>query len=157
MSSSIWTESRKARSLSNSRPEASSRSASRLRPGSAKELHRGELRLGGTPDPLEFNDKPYFTFKVRPAYKVLLIADQSIDADFVALALDPEATPSASSGFQIDRVRSKDLLAQYRDSLKDYAAVFVLDVEGFEDEETWGILNGYVHEGGGLASAGRPL
>ena len=114
------------------------------------ELHRGELRLGGTPDPLEFNDKRYFTFKVRPAYKVLLIADQSIDADFVALALDPEATPSASSGFQIDRVRSKDLLAQYRDSLKDYAAVFVLNVEGFEDEETWGILNGYVHEGGGL-------
>ncbi len=114
------------------------------------ELHRGELRLGGTPDPLEFNDKRYFTFKVRPAYKVLLISDLSIDADFVALALDPEATPSATSGFQIDRVRPKDLLAQYRDSLKDYAAVFVLNVEAFEDEETWGLLNGYVHEGGGL-------
>ncbi|MGZ3380843.1 MAG: BatA domain-containing protein, partial [Isosphaeraceae bacterium] len=37
------------------------------------EVHRGELRLGGTPDPLEFNDKRYITFKVRPAYKVLLI------------------------------------------------------------------------------------
>ncbi len=114
------------------------------------EVHRGELRLGGTPDPLEFNDKRYFTFKVRPAYKVLLISDQPGDADFVAFALDPDPSPSASSGFQIDRVRPKELLAQYRDTLKDYAAVFVLNVEAFEDEDSWGLLNGYVHEGGGL-------
>ncbi len=26
----------------------------------------------------------------------------------------------------------------------------MLNVEAFEDEETWGLLNGYVHEGGGL-------
>ena len=71
------------------------------------EVHRGELRLGGTPDPLEFNDKRYFTFKVRPAYKVLLISDQPGDADFVAFALDPDPSPSASSGFQIDRVRPR--------------------------------------------------
>jgi len=114
------------------------------------EMHRGELRLGGTPDPLEFNDKRYFTFKVRPAYKVLLISDQRVDADFVALALDPDPSPSAASGFQIDRVLPKALLAQYRDTLKDYAAVFVLNVEAFEDEDSWGLLNGYVHEGGGL-------
>ena len=114
------------------------------------EVHRGELRLGGTPDPLEFNDKRYFTFKVRPAYKVLLISDQPGDADFVAFALDPDPSPSASSGFQIDRVRPKELLAQYRDTLKDYAAVFVLNVEAFEDEDSWGLLNAYVHEGGGL-------
>jgi hypothetical protein len=114
------------------------------------EVHRGELRLGGTPDPLEFNDKRYFTFKVRPAYKVLLISDQPGDADFVAFALDPDPSPSASSGFQIDRVRPKELLAQYRDTLKDYAAVFVLNVDAFEDEDSWGLLNAYVHEGGGL-------
>ena len=114
------------------------------------ELHRGELRLGGTPDPLEFNDRRYFTFKARPAYKVLLISDQPGDADFVAFALDPEPTPSASSGFQIERVSPKNLLVKYRDSLKDYAAVFVLNVQAFEDEDTWGLLNGYVHEGGGL-------
>ena len=36
------------------------------------EVHRGELQLSGTPDPLEFNDKRFFTFKVRPALKVLL-------------------------------------------------------------------------------------
>ena len=114
------------------------------------EMHRGELRLGGTPDPLDFNDKRYFTFKVRPAYKVLLISDLAIDADFVALALDPEPSPSAPSGFQIDRVRPKNLMTQYRDTLKDYAAVFVLNVEAFADEDSWGLLNGYVHEGGGL-------
>ena len=42
------------------------------------------------------------------------------------------------------------MLTQYRDTLKDYAAVFVLNVEAFEDEDSWGLLNGYVHEGGGL-------
>ena len=42
------------------------------------------------------------------------------------------------------------MLAQYRDTLKDYAAVFLLNVEAFEDEDSWGLLNGYVHEGGGL-------
>ena len=71
------------------------------------EMHRGELRLGGTPDSLEFNDKRDFTFKVRPAYKVLLISDQTVDADFVALALDPEPSPSSPSGLQIDRVRPR--------------------------------------------------
>jgi len=114
------------------------------------EMHRGELRLSGTPDPLEFNDKRYFTFKVRPAYKVLLISDQASDAEFVAAALDPDQTPSASSGFQIDKGRPKELLAKYRDTLREYAAVFVLNVEAFEDEDSWGLLNGYVHEGGGL-------
>jgi hypothetical protein len=117
------------------------------------ELHRGELRLGGTPDPLEFNDKRYFTFKVRPAYKVLLISDLAVDADFVALALDPEPSSSAPSGFQIDRVRPKNLITQYRDTLKDYSAVFVLNVEAFADEDSWGLLNGFVHEGGGLVIA----
>ena len=86
----------------------------------------------------------------RPAYKVLLISDQPGDADFVAFALDPDPTPSASSGFQIERVSPKNLLARHRDDLKDYAAAFVLNVQAFEDEDSWGLLNGYVHEGGGL-------
>ncbi len=114
------------------------------------DLHRGELRLAGTPDPLEFDDRRYFTFKVRPAYKVLLISDQPSDAEFVSFALDPEPTPSAASGYQIDRVRPADLLDRFRDTLKDYAAVFVLNVEALPDEDAWGLLNGYVHEGGGL-------
>lgn len=35
------------------------------------------------------------------------------------------------------------------ETLKDRAAVFLLDVQGL-DSATWGLLNAYVHEGGGL-------
>ncbi len=113
------------------------------------ELHRGELRLAGAPDPLEFNDRRYFTFKVRPALQILLISEASLDADYVAAALDPDPSPSAPRSFEIRRVRPAQFLAQYRDSLKDFSAVFLLNVESL-DEESWGLLNGYVHEGGGL-------
>ena len=113
------------------------------------EIHQGELRLGGMPDPLEFNDRRYFTFKVRPAYKVLLIHDQPIDSEFVAAALDPEPGPGSTSGFEIQRVRASEFLSRYRDTLSGYAAVFLLNVEAL-DEDGWGLLNGFVHEGGGL-------
>ncbi len=116
---------------------------------SEDEIHQGELRLGGMPDPLEFNDRRYFTFKVRPAYKVLLIHDQPIDSEFVAAALDPEPRPGSTSGFEIQRVRASEFLSRYRDTLSSYAAVFLLNVEAL-DEDGWGLLNGYVHEGGGL-------
>jgi hypothetical protein len=111
-------------------------------------IHRGELKLSGTPDPLEFNDRRYFTFKVRPAYKVLLISDQASDAEFVAAALDPDAQ-GAPKTFQVARVKPAEFAARYRDTLKEQAAVFLLNVEQL-DEESWGMLNGYVHEGGGL-------
>ena len=57
------------------------------------EIHRGELKLSGTPDPLEFNDSRFFTFKVRPPLKVLLISDLAVDAEFVAAALDSRSHP----------------------------------------------------------------
>jgi hypothetical protein len=113
------------------------------------ELHRGELRLGGAPDPLEFNDRRYFTFKVRPALQVLLISDVALDAEYVAAALDPDPSPSSSRSIELKRVRPADFLAEYRDTLKNFAAVFLLNAQAL-DEESWGLLNGYVHEGGGL-------
>jgi len=79
---------------------------------------------------------------------VLLISDQSVDADFVAAALDPDSS-AATSGFQVKRVRPAEFVATYRDSLRDHAAVFLLNVEALDDD-SWGLLNGYVHEGGGL-------
>jgi hypothetical protein len=130
-----------------SQVEVSFMTPQRLQEGES--LHRGELRLSGNPDPLEFNDRRYFTFKVRPSLKVLLISDLTLDADFVAAALDPDPTPGAPRTFELKRVRPADLAAKYRDTLRDFATVFLLNVETL-DEESWGLLNGYVHEGGGL-------
>ena len=49
----------------------------------------------------------------------------------------------------MERVRPSEFVAKYRDSLRDHAAVFLLNVEAL-DEDSWSLLNGYVHEGGGL-------
>ena len=79
---------------------------------------------------------------------MLLISDQASDAEFVAAALDPDA-PGAPKTFQVAKVKPAEFAARYRDTLKGHAAVFLLNVEQL-DEESWGMLNGYVHEGGGL-------
>ena len=86
---------------------------------------------------------------MRPALKVLLIADQAIDAEFVAAALDPEVRrrhpgPTRSTGSFLATWSAK-----YRDTIRNYASVFLLNVEALDDD-AWGLLNGYVHEGGGL-------
>ena len=74
--------------------------AARQRRGRGQ-VHDPEARPGGRappgirpgqrrPDPLEFDDVRYFTFKVQPASKVVVVADLAIDAEFVRDALDPD-------------------------------------------------------------------
>ena len=91
------------------------------------EFHQGEIKLSGTPDPLEFDDKRFFTFKVRPALKVLFVSDLAFDSEFVAAALDPDPPPRQPrlSGRS---VRPAELVTRYRDSFSDYASVFLLNV-----------------------------
>ncbi len=115
------------------------------------ELHRGEVRLTGTPDPLEDDDSRYFTFKVRPPLKVLVLYDVPYEAEFVADALDPDAA-AISRPVIADRGKAADLGERYRDVLENYACVFLLNVASL-DEAGWGALNRYVHEGGGLVVA----
>ena len=113
------------------------------------EVHRAELRVTGAPDPLAFDDARYISFQARPPMKVLVVSDLDDDADFVALALDPEPGAGAARTYQVVRARGTELTTKYRDSLKDHAAVFLLDVAVLDDS-AWGLLNAYVHEGGGL-------
>jgi hypothetical protein len=114
-------------------------------PGTIKEgeLHRGEIVLKGAPDPFEDDDRRYFTFKVRPPMKVLVVSDRpQDDAVFVALALDPQT-------FLVDRNRTDEFQSRDRDALGGYSCIFLLNVARLDDR-TWGSLSAYVHEGGGL-------
>src|SRR5262249_10699419 len=43
------------------------------------ELHRGEIALRGAPDPFEDDDRRFFTFKVRPPMRVLIVSDRPGD------------------------------------------------------------------------------
>jgi hypothetical protein len=115
------------------------------------ELHRGLIKLSGQPDPLEDDDLRYITFKVRPPLDVLLVSDQSYDAEFVAAALDPGPSSSNPRSIRVEKVLARNL-SRVRETLKNYACVFLLNV-GELAEADWGALNQYVHEGGGLVAA----
>ena len=115
-------------------------------------LHQGYVRITGAPDPLSFDDWRYFTFRVEPAKKVLVLSDLAIDAEFLADALDPD--PNTLPGgtprtCQVERIKAADFGAKARDGLKDYTCVFLNNVQRL-DESDWGRLNAYVHDGGGL-------
>lgn len=113
------------------------------------EVHRVELKLAGAPDPLKFDDQRFLSFEVREPMNVLVVADRAIDGDFVALALDPD--PGAGSrNFQVQRASPTELTSRFREKgLKDFAVVFLSNVASLSDP-AWGLLNAYVHEGGGL-------
>jgi hypothetical protein len=115
-------------------------------------LHQGTVRITGGTDPLDFDDARYFTFKVQPALRVLVVADQAIDAWFVTQALDPEADETAAGTprpFRVESIRTPEFAAMRRDALRDYATVFLLNVGRLGDAD-WGRLNAYVQDGGGL-------
>jgi hypothetical protein len=113
-------------------------------------IHKGVVRLSGAPDPLEFDDSRYFTFKVQPAMQVLIVSDRENDALFVADALDPENLPTGTPRTcRVDAIRTAHFAAQPADALKKYTAVFLLNVKELGESE-WGRLNAFVRNGGGL-------
>lgn len=113
-------------------------------------LHQGEIRLGGEPDPLGADDQRFFTVEVQSPLKVLVVADQSIDADFVVEALDPAVLrASGNRPFPVDRVTSTELEKSVSAPLEEYSTIFVLNVARLP-EQVWGRLNRYLRNGGGL-------
>lgn len=118
----------------------------RLEPG----LHRGEVRLSGEPDPLDVDDRRYFTLDVQPPLRVLVVADEPADATFVTEALDPVALRATGPRpYPVDRITGAQLGGGPSRPLREYAGVFLLNLDRLS-ESAWGRLNQYVREGGGL-------
>jgi hypothetical protein len=120
-------------------------------------MHRVEVRLGGEPDPLEFDDRRFLTLDVQPSMKVLVLSDLIVDAEYVANALDPESIRAGEARpFHVDRLLTSRLERDgFRTPLRDYACIFLLDVETL-DPSVWNQLSQYVHQGGGLVVAIGP-
>ena len=119
-------------------------------------LHQGEVRFTGAVDSLAFDDRRFFTFKVEPARKVLVIADvmggTANDAEFISDALDPDPAalpPGTPRTCRVKRVRTRELNDRIRETFKDYTCIFVNNVAELREED-WGKLSAYVREGGGL-------
>lgn len=115
-------------------------------------LHRGEIRLTGGTDAMAFDDTRYFTFRMAPPSRVLVVSETTIDAEFVATALqlDPGAVaPGTPEPFKVERIRASEFGSRSADSLRSFACIFWLNV-GQPRVSDWGKLNEYVRGGGGL-------
>ena len=124
----------------------------RPRAGEA-DLHQGKIKLSGAPDPYVDDDERFFTFKVRPPLKVLLIYDDPYEAEFVAAAIDPDQGASATRPIQTERVRTSELATKFGGNLQGFSTIFVLNVAQLDEFTDWAALSRYVHEGGGLVVA----
>ena len=113
------------------------------------EIHRGRAPAQRRSRPAGVQRPPLFHVQGAPGPQGPAHLRPELDADYVAAALDPDPSPSAPRTYEIKRVRPAEFVAQYRDTLKNFSSVFLLNVAAL-DEESWGLLNGYVHEGGGL-------
>lgn len=119
-------------------------------------LHQGEVRVQAN-DPMEFDDHRFFSFVVQPALKVLVITEARkgypepwIDSEYVLNALDPAKNrASHARPYRVERIVPGDLAAKLKDSGKEYATIFLLNVHQLTEPQ-WSRLNAYVREGGGL-------
>jgi hypothetical protein len=115
-------------------------------------LHQGKIKLSGAPDPYAADDERYFTFRVRPPLKVLLVYDEAIESEFVAAALDPDPNAALARPVHVETVRAPELGTKFGGNLQRFATIFLLNVTK-PSEQDWSALNQYVREGGGLVVA----
>lgn len=126
----------------------------KLTPG----VHQGVVKLGGgAPDNMPFDDSRFFSFTLQPTVSVLIVADLprdparpgDDDAIFVQQALAPEGS---SALFRVTRETTRQFQARARLAAREFAAIFLLNVERPAAED-WAKLRAYVADGGGLVVA----
>ena len=72
-------------------------------------VHQGKVVLSGVVDDLDFDDVRYFTFKVQPATNVLVVADDLIDAEYIANAIAPDPRtlpPGTARPFRAEKIQT---------------------------------------------------
>ena len=108
--------------------------------------HQGYVQLSGS-DPLEIDNRRYFTVEVRPPAEVLLLGKESNDTLFLREALNPSG--AADQTAMRFRCATDQFANATKLTLSDYAAVCLLDPPPLSDE-LWQALVAYASEGGGV-------
>lgn len=117
--------------------------------GLATGTHQGRVRIVGE-DALPANDVRYFTFEVRPAWRVLVVAPKTphVYPPFLTEALAPtEYRLSGQARYDCRVIAQDELAAQ---NVEDYSAVCLLDPKPMDDA-AWQKLVNYTADGHGLA------
>lgn len=111
--------------------------------------HQGLVRIMGE-DNLSADDVRYFTFDVRPPFRVLVVAEPPAEKNsrFLTEALSPSRYRKIGrSRFECETIAFDKLLDR---NLEGFAAVCLLDPPPLEPA-VWQRLKSYADDGGGLA------
>ena len=118
-------------------------------------FHQAEVRLGGS-DPLPHDDRRFVSFESAPTFNALVLFDpdpdadpRSIDASFVAGALDPQAT---GSPIRVETLATDQFDGEIPRDLDDFACIIVNNVARLP-ARAWQQLAAYVRGGGGAVVA----
>lgn len=107
--------------------------------------HQVQVRLTGK-DLLDFNNRRFVTFAIRPAREVLLITDDAKGASLWKQAIesreDLRLRCTIEEANRLERLEPKELAK--------YHAVYLFDVAR-PSARLWSVLQDYVERGGGLA------
>ena len=113
-------------------------------------IHQGDVRLIGAKDPMTFNDLRSFTFSVKPAPRVLVVADEPRDGEFLMGVIDPTPLPAGvPRPFRAEFVTSDRFAEKSANLGKTYRCIVLNNVAELSEAE-WGKLSGFVRDGGGL-------
>ncbi len=105
-------------------------------------FHQVEVRLA-TPDLLPANNTRFATFAIRAARKALVLADVPAQAEIFLTALRSIGfSPSVLATAEVPKQLDPGELARYQ-------AVYLFNVAQ-PDANLWGLLEDYVHKGGGV-------
>ena len=115
-------------------------------PGLREGFHQGELLLA-TGDEMSFDDRRYFTVDVRPAARVLIVADSKSESIYWRKALDPESEKNPDSKISpIEEIAPSQFETT---SLDSYRVICLLHVAKLTPA-AWIKLGEFVGQGGGL-------
>lgn len=110
--------------------------------------HQGYVQIKGA-DPLEIDNRRYFSIEVREAWSVLAVAPKNVNSTFFVEAIAPsEFRRTGRNRFRVNTI-DQDRLPSTK--LNDYDVVCLLDPKPLTPSD-WDGLASYVSSGGSLAS-----
>lgn len=105
---------------------------------------QGQLKVVGA-DPMSFDDRVFFSVRVLPPRKVLVVSDREADVNFWMVALE-SLEQGRRSAFRAKFVTTDKLGSE---ELEDFDVVCLINA-GSPDTMAWEHLRSYVDAGGGL-------
>ena len=118
----------------------------------ASNLHQGKIKLSGAPDTYPADDERFFTFRVRPPLKVLLVYDDAHTRPNSSRLRSTPIPGAAMRPIQVEKVRAAELGPAITATFRTLPRSSCSTSSG-SMRPTGTALNRYVHEGGGLVVA----